>query len=215
MELPELTHEFLHRFGVHSPAQLDEALKTALQRQQEFEQRKSAREQVLRQIAEAANWELPQDLVTRQTRKTLARQVMQLRSAGYSEDEIRSRAAVLEQNAAEVTERALKERFVLQKIAEVEKIDLKDEDIQFEIEMIAQRTGESARRVRARLEKDDLLETLATEVLEGKALDLVLENANYEDVPLETPAAVGAVEVPAVPDTGAEAPAAPSAADQK
>ena len=87
----------------------------------------------------------------------------------------------LENDALKSTAAALKEHFVLQKIAEVEKIEIEDADIEAEIGVIAERTGESYRKVRARLEKDDLIEALATELLERKALDMVLDNATYED----------------------------------
>ena len=90
-----------------------------------------------------------------------------------------------EQDVLQSTALALKEHFVLQKIAEVEKIDVDDDDINDEIERIADQNDESPRRVRARLEKEDLLETLAAEIIERKALDLILDSAEYEDVPLD------------------------------
>jgi trigger factor len=74
----------------------------------------------------------------------------------------------------------------LQKIAELEKIEVDDADIDAEIERIADRSDESPRKVRARMEKEDLIEALATEVLERRALDLVLDNAVYEDVELKS-----------------------------
>ena len=83
------------------------------------------------------------------------------------------------------TAAALKEHFVLQKIAEVEKIEIEDDDIDAEIERIADQTGESSRKVRARLEKEDLIEALAADLLERKALDLILRSATYEDYELE------------------------------
>ena len=95
--------------------------------------------------------------------------------------QIRGRSRVLENDALKSTAAALKEHFVLQKIAEVEKIEIEDADIEAEIDVIAERSGESYRKVRARLEKDDLIEALATELLERKALDMVLDNATYED----------------------------------
>ncbi|MFO0823345.1 MAG: hypothetical protein U0792_09530 [Gemmataceae bacterium] len=70
---------------------------------------------------------------------------------------------------------------MLQKIAEVEKIEIDEDDLDHEIERIADRSGESVRRVRARMEKEDLAEALATDLLEQKALDLILQNATYED----------------------------------
>jgi trigger factor len=208
LELPELTHEFLHHFGVHSPEQLRERVRDALRRQMEYEQRQAARRQVLEHISAAATWELPPDLLQRQARRTLARRVMEMRSAGFPEEEIRNRTTLLQQDALASTARALKEHFVLQKIAEVEKIEVNEEDIDFEIETLAMQSGESPRRVRARLEKEDMLETLATEILERKALDLVLDSAEYEDVPFEEEAAPSAVEEQAVPGEPPPEPAA-------
>ena len=73
---------------------------------------------------------------------------------------------------------------MLQKIAEIENIDIEEEDLDEEIERVAVQSNESPRRVRARLEKDDLMDVLATELIERAALDLILDNAEYEDVPI-------------------------------
>ncbi|MGL4423473.1 MAG: trigger factor, partial [Gemmataceae bacterium] len=121
------------------------------------------------------------DLLRRQARKTLTRRVMEMRSGGMSEEQIAGRQRMLELDSMRSTASALKEHFVLQKIAEVEKLEIEDEDIEAEIEQIADRSGESYRKVRARMEKEDLIEALATELLERKALDMVLESASYDD----------------------------------
>jgi trigger factor len=127
---------------------------------------------------------LPHDLLVRQARKAMARKVMEMKADGVSEQEIAQRQRLLQQDILESTALALKEHFVLQKIAEVEKIEVDDDDLDDEIERLAAQNDESPRRVRARLEKDDLLDALAAEMIERKALDLILESAEYEDVPL-------------------------------
>jgi trigger factor len=201
VKMPELTHEFLHNFGVHTREQFEELVRVVLQRRLEYTQRQSAREQVAQHIAATANWELPRELLVRQARKSLNRQVMEMRANGISEDEIRGRQRLLQQDVVRSTELALKEHFVLQKIAEVEKIDVNDDDLEDEIDRIAEHNNESPRRVRARLEKEDLMEALAAELIERKALDLILESAEYEDVPLggADQAPVATVEEQAVP----------------
>ena len=76
------------------------------------------------------------------------------------------------------------------------------DDIDAEIDRMAARTDESPRKVRARLEREDMLEALAAELLESKALDLILDNAEYEDVPLtasEEEPQVATTEAQAVP----------------
>jgi trigger factor len=184
VRMPELTHEFLHTFHVHTPEQLRELVQVILQRRLEYQQRQSIRQQVLEHIAAAATWELPEDLLLRQSRRALQRRVMEMKADGISDDEITSRMRLLQQDVIKSTELALKEHFVLQKIAEVEKIDVNDEDLDDEIERIANQNDESPRRVRARLEKEDMLEALAIEMIERKALDLILDHAEYTDVPL-------------------------------
>ena len=198
LRLPELTHEFLHNFGVHSPEQFRELVRTTLDRKLEYTQRQSAREQVLQQIAASSTWELPNDMLMRQARKAMQRRVMEMREAGMSDDEINARQRLLERDVLKSTTLALKEHFVLQKIAEVEKIEIDDAEIDAEIERIADQANESARKVRAQMEREDLIETLAAQLIERKSLDLILDNAQYEEVPLEAQQSVAASEAQAV-----------------
>jgi trigger factor len=183
LKLPELSPEFLQILGCDNEEALNNLIRSALERQLEYEQRQAAREQVLQKIAAAATWDLPSDLLHRQAQRNLSRRILEMRNAGFSEDEIRARANLLRQDILDSTARGLKEHFVLQKIAEVEKIEVGDEDVNEEIESIARQADESPRKVRARLEREDMMETLMMEVLERKALDLVLASATYEDVP--------------------------------
>jgi trigger factor len=201
VRLPELTHEFLHNFGVHNEEQFQELVRLILRRRLEYLQRQSARRQVMEKLAGNANLDLPRDLLARQARKALARQVMEMRANGIPEEEINGRVRLLEQDVLRSTAQALKEHFVLQKIAEDEKIDVSDDDLEDEIERIADQNNESARRVRARLEREDLMDALAAELIERKALDLILDSAEYEDEPLDTPgtAPVATVEEQTVP----------------
>ena len=199
--LPKLTAEFLDRLGARSEEHLREMIHVLLKRRLEYQQHQVARQQVIAQIAVANEWQLPEDLLKRQARKALARRIMEMRQEGISDEEIRGRQRLLEQDILNSTAVSLKEHFVLQKIAEVEKIDVNEDDIDEEIDRIAEQSDESPRRVRARLEKEELLDTLATELVERKVLDLILESAEYEDYPLDPQeqASVGTVEEQTVP----------------
>jgi len=199
---PELTPELLEEFGVATEDQLKELIRAVLERRLEYLQRQAARQQVINLVAEHALSELPQDLLVRQSRRALQRKAIEMQSAGASQEEINGKLRLMQNDIVKSTASALKEHFVLQKIAEVEKLEVSDDDIDAEIERIADRSDESPRKVRARLEREDMLEALAAELLESKALDLVLENAEYEDVPLnpaDQEAAVSTVEAQAVP----------------
>ena len=98
--------EFLHEFGVRSPEQLRERIRVILERRLEYHQRQSAREQVLQQLAAATDWQLPQDLLQRQARKALHRRILEMQNAGMSEDEIRGRLRLLQQDVLRSTSQA-------------------------------------------------------------------------------------------------------------
>src|SRR5262249_46727065 len=176
-------------------------IRVILNRRLEYNQRQSARAQVIEQIATASSWQLPEDLLARQARKTLTRKAMEMRADGISEHEVNARLRVMQQDVLQSAAVALREHVVLKKIAEVEKIDVRESDISDEIERLAAQANESPRRLRARLEREDMLEALAAEMIERKALDLILDSAQYEDyelVPEDQPA-VTSVESQVVP----------------
>lgn len=192
LELPELTPSLLDSLGAfESEGDLRDAIKERLERRLTYQQQQEARRQVLAALTEAADWELPPELLSRQTRRELERMVMELRSAGYSEEEIRAHANTLRQNSQMSTAQALKEHFVLERIAEEEEIDATPEDYDFEIAMIGAQSGQSARRVRAQLEKRGVMDALRNQIIERKTIELILSEAKFKDTPYK----------PEIPDT--------------
>jgi len=183
LELPKLTPEYLRDMGFDSEADLRDAIRDDLGRQMEYQQRQTARRQVAAALTQSANWELPPDLLKRQSRRELERAVLELRRNGFSDDEIRAHENELRQNSAASTARALKEHFILERIAEDQEIDAEANDYEEEIQLIASQSGESVRRVRARLEKGSMMDALRNQIVERKVIDLVLSNATFKDVP--------------------------------
>ena len=209
LRLPELDELYLTKFNCKTPDQFRERLRVVLDRRLEYQQRQSAREQVLGTITASATWELPQDILQRQARKTMARRVMEMREQGMAEEEIKGRQRMLERDVLASTAQALKEHFVLQKIAEEEDIEINEKEIDEEIERIADSYDKSPRRVRAELERDELMETLAAQLIERKVLNVILENAEYEEVTVGKESGMASVEAQAVPGEMHDPTAAP------
>src|SRR5207302_1664667 len=92
---------------------------------------------------------------------------------------------MLRQNSTATTATALKEHFILERIAEEEKIDVDEGDYDQEIMLIASQSGESPRRVRAQLEKRGLMDVLRNQIIERKVLELVQSAAQFKDEPYE------------------------------
>jgi trigger factor len=182
LKLPELTEDFLQEIGgFATEEELRKAIRQNLERQLEYQQQRNSRTQISSLLTKSADWELPQGLLKRQSARELERAVMELRRSGFSEAEIRARENMLRQNSTTSTATALKEHFILERIAEEEKIDVDEGDYDKEIFLIAAQSGESPRRVRAQLEKRGLMDVLRNQIIERKVLELVQSEAKFKD----------------------------------
>ena len=183
--LPTLDAEFLERFGCDTPEELDEQLRASMERQIEYQQRQSAREQILKQIIESSDWELPESLVRKQTDNALRREILEMSQAGFTREQIMTRENELRQNALEGTRQALKEHFVLDRVATEEEIDCSPADIEAELLTMSFQSGESVRRIRARLTKSGMIENLEAQLRERKAIDFLIDKATVKEVTRE------------------------------
>lgn len=182
-KVQELTAEFAESNGFESVDKVKEYVRDSQKRQLEYEQRQSARKQVLAKITESATWDLPETLVRRQVDNALRREVLEMQQAGFNDEEISARRNELLQNQMTMTRQALKEHFVLDRISDEEKLEVTPQEIDMEVYLMALRRGESPRKMRARLEKQGLMENLAAQVLERKAIDFIIANSTFKDVP--------------------------------
>jgi trigger factor len=184
LRLPEVNREFLDRVGFDAEEDLETEILSMLNRQTQYEQRQSTRQQVLAKITESATWDLPEDLVRKQVENALYREILEMQQAGFTTAEIRRRENEIRQRSISTTRQALKEHFVLDKIATKENIEVRPVDIEAEIQMMAIQRGENPRRVRARLQKSGVIENLEAQIRERKAVDFILKHAEFEDVPM-------------------------------
>jgi trigger factor len=186
LEVPDLTPELLDELGgFRDEAELRDAIRDQLARQLEYEQHRLARQQITAALTVAANWELPPAMLRRQSHRELQRAVMELQRSGFSDEEIHAHENTLRQNSMAATARALKEHFILERIAEEENIEPTEEDYESEIRLIAAQSSESPRRVRARLEKAGSMDVLRNQIVERKVIELILEHASFKETPHE------------------------------
>jgi trigger factor len=212
LELPEMNKALFDRLGIESEDELRNNIRQTLERQAVYRERQFARSQVLSKITESANWELPEKLVTRQVENALRREVLEMQQAGFTAADIRARENQLRQNAISTTRQALKEHFVLDRIATQEEIEVGRQDLEQEILLMAIQQGESPRRLRSRLQKTGLIENLEAQLRERKAIDFILSKAEFVDVPAKAEESVDRVE--AVPQSVCGLPVATAAGEE-
>lgn len=203
---PTLNKAFLDEIGVESEEDLTKQVRETIERRLTYQQRQAVREQVLEKITESADWDLPEDLVRKQVENHLRRQRLEMQQAGFTRQQMQSRENELRQNIVSTTRQALKEHFVLDKIAEKEEIEVPQEELDMEITLMALQQGESARAVRTRLARSGMMENMAAQIRERKAVDVILEQAKFEDIESDEPMSEDDVEAVDVSICGDEAP---------
>ncbi|MBK96443.1 MAG: trigger factor [Planctomycetaceae bacterium] len=182
---PELTPEFLEEVGgFESEEDLKNAVREELERQLNYHQQQRTRSQITELLTAEANWELPPQLLRRQSQRELQRSILELQASGFPDEEIRRHINRLQQNLLGSTEKALKEHFILERIAEDNDLDATPEDIEREILIIAMQQQTSPRRVRAQLEKRGDMDALRNQIIERQAIELITEEANFTETDL-------------------------------
>lgn len=182
LKLPKIDDEFLQQVGgFESEEALRDAVEQEMERQLSYHQQRQVRQQITESLIESADWELPPDLLRRQSGRELERAVMELQSAGFNSEAIQAHENELRQNSAASTSRALKEHFILERIAEEESLEVDADDFDSEIELIAMQQNQSPRRVRARLEKQGAMDSLSNQIIERKVIDLITAEADFKE----------------------------------
>ncbi len=182
---PELTPEFLQEVGgFESEEDLKNAVREELERQLNYHQQQRTRGQITELLTAEANWELPPQLLRRQSQRELQRSILELQASGFPDEEIRRHINRLQQNLLGSTEKALKEHFILERIAEENDLEATPEDIEREILIIAMQQQTSPRRIRAQLEKRGDMDALRNQIIERQAIELITEEANFTETDL-------------------------------
>ncbi|MEK6233284.1 MAG: trigger factor, partial [Planctomycetales bacterium] len=178
------TPDVLQGFGeFENEEKLREAVKDNLQRQLDYRQQQAVRQQILAALTETADWELPPELLERQVEREMERSMLELQRSGFDDREILAHETQLRQRSMTSTAHALKEHFVLERIAEEEGIEDVSEDYEHEIMLIAMQTGQNPRRVRSQMEKRNQMDVLRNQIIERKVIARIVEDAAFNDVP--------------------------------
>jgi trigger factor len=177
----EISPSMLSDLGFDDTEELRDFVRAELEKQFEYHQQQALRTQVVDQLTKDANWDMPESLVRRQTNRELQRMVLELQRSGFNSEQTKSYLNAARMNARQSTIRALREHFVLEKIAEDLKIEPSPEDYEKEIQLIADQSDSSVRSVRARLEKSGQMDAIRNQIIEREVVDRITAAGNITD----------------------------------
>lgn len=173
IQVDEISPSMLEGLGFDDTEELRSFVRSELTRQFEYHQQQSLRKQIVDELTKDADWELPESLVRKQTNRELQRMMLELQRSGFNEEQVKSYMNASRMNARTSTIRALREHFVLEKIAEDLSLEPSAEDYDKEIELIAEQDDSSPRRIRARLEKSGQMDAVRNQIIERQVIEKI------------------------------------------
>jgi trigger factor len=178
-QLPELNDGFASTVVEGKTlADVRELIKGELARQKKEQIETQKREQVMTHLVGKVECELPQNYVVSETRRILSDIIQQEQSRGVTEEAIKASEKELVEVASQGAKQKLKGTFILQRIAELEKITVSQTELRARIAAMAARYGMTPDKAAKELEKRDALDRVAEDVLSGKVIDLLVAHAD-------------------------------------
>lgn len=181
IEVDEIGAGMLDKLGFDNVDDLRNFVREELQRQFEYHQQQALRKQIVDQLTKGADWDMPESLVRRQTNRELQRMLLELQRSGFNQTQVNSYLNAARLNARESTVAALREHFVLEKIAEDLKVEPTAQDYDSEIELIAEQNDTSPRRIRARLEKSGQMDAIRNQIIERQVIERIVAAGKVSD----------------------------------
>jgi trigger factor len=173
--LPELDDQFATQLGEFKT--LDEVrqrIRESMEAERKHTAEHEAKDKLVAELVKRSEFEVPEALVDRQIDVRLERGLRALAAQGMKAEDIkkmdlnRLRVGQREQALQEV-----KASLVLDKIAEEEKIEVSDAEIDREIEALATQSKQTPEAIRARLTRDGALDRIRNRIRSEKTLDFL------------------------------------------
>jgi trigger factor len=173
--LPELSDDFAKELGEFTRLdQVRKQIRENMQAERQHNAEREAKDKLVAELVKRNEFEVPESLVDRQIDLRLERGLRALAAQGMKMEDLkkmdlpRLRAGQREQAVHDV-----KSSLLLERIAELEKIGVSDEEVDRELESLARQSKQTSEAVRARLTEDGGLDRIRMRIRSEKTLDFL------------------------------------------
>ena len=183
-EVPEVDDEWVKSLGeenVETVESLRERVRENLSKSAAHESEYRLRDEVLARLIEQHRFEVPETIVSYQANQILQSMLRDMISRGIDP---RGEDINWEAMRDVVRERAgddVRGSMLLERVAEAEGLEVSDEEVEAEIQAMAEGSRQSVEQVRAALTKQGGERSIADRLRNRKALDLIVRHANVHE----------------------------------
>jgi len=173
--LPELNDQFAKELGEFSDlGEVRKRIREGMEAEKKHAAEREAKDKLVAELVKRNDFEVPDALVEHQIDLRLERGLRALAAQGMKSEDMkkmdlhRLRGGQREQAVQEV-----KAALLLDKIAEEEKIEVSDAEIDREVEAVAEQSKQSLEIIRSRLTREGALDRIRNRIRNEKTLDFL------------------------------------------
>ncbi len=174
--VPVLDDELAKAVGRQSAAEIREAVQKELGSYKQSDSMEKMKQQLFQKLLKSANFALPESLIERQKERLIEQTQRRFAQMGTAEENWKSELPELEKESLEKAKEQVKLYFILNRIAELEKIELDEAELELKLKSLCEQSGRPLEEVR-RVFEEDLRESLR----EKKTVDFLIANAKFEE----------------------------------
>jgi trigger factor len=182
---PQLNDEFAKSYGAETMDQLREGVRADLQNEWNQKQTRNVRNQVVQELLGKVQCDLPEGLVEMETRQIVQSIVSENHQRGIPKEAIDAQKDQIFNNAASTAKDRVKASFIFNKVAEKEGVRVEQFEIARRLQDMAAEYKMPPEKLVKELEKNGVLGSVYSQLLNEKVVDLLVQYAKLEDVPRE------------------------------
>jgi trigger factor len=180
--LPALDDDFAKDVGDHATlVELKARLRQDLEEQRNALADQAAKDKLLSRLIEKTPFDLPKSMIDRQVQALTSRAEWRLANQGVRIDPQDPERQKIRETLQPAAEREVRSMLILEKIAEIEKIAVGDDELGQRLEKIARELNQRPEALRSLYQREDRLEDLRAQLREEKTLDFVLNHAKITE----------------------------------
>ena len=181
--LPALDAEFFKAHQVDDLASLQSQVRTNLRMQKENQNRAAQRRQVIEQLGAKADFPVPDSLVEAETQGVLRQFIEENMRRGVPQEQFEKDKKELFEGARKSAVNRVKIQLLLAKIAEQEKLEITNDDLNDYIYRESMRSGQKPDKLAKALGSDrDQLRSAQQNIIFDKAVDFLVSKATVNTV---------------------------------
>ena len=186
-ELPEADDEFAHSVNeeFNTIDELRADIRSRLDREAAQKSEAELQTNAMEKLVDRNRFAVPEYVVDKQIDSRMKTLFRQLSGGGMDPRQMKIDWEALRETQRERAEREVRGSFILERIADAENIEVSEEDLSGEIQQFADSIGQTAEALRARLTKENTLDSIKEQVRHRKALDLVIASAEIRTEEIE------------------------------